>query len=103
MNEKEKQIEEMAYSICNLPEMYGITKSCSTCGNKGRCKPQWKAEKLYAAGYRKQSEVVKDFVKTLKERFEKTSTMATALHGRRESEITSIIDIVAAEFGAKVE
>ena len=67
MNEKEKQIEEMAYSICNLPEMYGITKSCSTCGNKGRCKPQWKAEKLYAAGYRKASDVIDEFVERLKE------------------------------------
>lgn len=46
---------------------------------------------------------LEEFATTLKERFEKTSTIATALHGRRESEIESIINTVAAEYGVEVE
>lgn len=95
MNEKEKQIEEMAYSICNLPEMYGITKSCSTCGNKGRCKPQWKAEKLYAAGYRKQSEVAENIIAMLR-----AAKPVVKVHFEAYDEL---IGNIAAEYGVEVE
>lgn len=95
MTEKEKQIEEMAYSICNLPEMYGITKSCSTCGNKGRCKPQWKAEKLYAAGYRKQSEVAENIIAMLR-----AAKPVVKVHFEAYDEL---IGNIAAEYGVEVE
>lgn len=55
------------------------------------------------SGEEERKQAVKEFAGRLKERFEKTSTMATALHGRKESEITSIIDTVAAEYGVEVE
>ena len=109
MTEKEKQIEEMAKAII---ENYKKSEcsSCKTCVDEKcsflcyqYCKIYDECSILYKAGYRKQSEVVKEFAGRLKERFEKTSTMATALHGRKESEITSIIDTVAAEYGVEVE
>ena len=107
MTDKEKQIEEMAVILSPLCDEEDVT-SCKACNEKdkercGECIYREMAEALYDAGYRKQSEVVKEFAGRLKERFEKTSTMATALHGRKESEITSIIDTVAAEYGVEVE
>lgn len=61
------------------------------------------AKQLVCAGYRKQSEVVKEFAERLKERFVRTETMATNIHGRRDSELASIVDAVAAEYGVEVE
>ena len=46
---------------------------------------------------------LKEFVTTLKERFVRTETMATNIHGRRDSELASIVDAVAAEYGVEVE
>lgn len=61
------------------------------------------AKQLIAAGYRKQSDVVREFVLQLIERFKNTETIANCIHGRSNTEINQIIKIVAAEFGAEVE
>lgn len=100
--DEEKQIEEMEKVAHKFRCRVDCVNDCLV-SNKGKCVKYEVCKMLYAAGYRKQSEVVKEFVATLKERFEKTSTMATALHGRRESEIESIINTVAAEYGVEVE
>lgn len=59
---REKQIEEIGKIIC------GMENGCDGCmRNKARCNERNYAEEIYKAGYRKQSEVVDEFVKRLKE------------------------------------
>lgn len=55
------------------------------------------AEGIYKAGYRKASDVIDEFVERLLDRFAKTETIANCLHGRTNTEIDSIIKIVATE------
>jgi hypothetical protein len=50
--EKEKQIEEMARTICK----HYNTEKCTKCGEYPYCSVGLYAEALYNAGYRKQSE-----------------------------------------------
>lgn len=57
---KEKQIEEMAKILCK--------GGCEKC-LKALCADYYKAEDLYNAGYRKQSEVIDEFVKRLLDAF----------------------------------
>lgn len=56
------------------------------------------AKQLIAAGYRKQSDVVREFVLQPIERFKNTETIANCIHGRSNTEINRIIKIVAATF-----
>ncbi|MBO5967833.1 MAG: hypothetical protein J6S14_04970 [Clostridia bacterium] len=51
---REKQIEEMAWDLCDIPKHPNI-KSCEQCGNK-HCHAMYYAERAYNAGYHKQSE-----------------------------------------------
>ena len=53
MNEKEKQIEEMAWYMCDVPKHPSIT-SCEKCNCQGKCHPMYYAVRAYNAGYRKQ-------------------------------------------------
>lgn len=50
MTDREKQIEEMAKTMCFQSESCRV-KSCT----EVNCEKTWLAEKLYNAGYRKQS------------------------------------------------
>ena len=60
--DREKQIGEIGKIIC------GMENGCDGCmWNKTRCNERNYAEEIYKAGYRKQSEVVDEFVKRLKE------------------------------------
>lgn len=93
MTEQERQIEEMARRLEEAREL-----AIATVGSMNNGFGGWYAKQLYKNGYRKEKESVKDFVKTLKERFEMTSTIATSLHGRRDTEIMSIIDAVADDY-----
>ena len=59
MNEKnkydeaaKKQIEEIAWELCDIP-MHPNIHSCEECGGK-HCHAQYYAERAYNAGYRKQ-------------------------------------------------
>lgn len=54
MTDTMKQIEEMAWKLCDIPCHPNIT-SCEQCGNK-RCHAMYYAERAYNAGYRKQVE-----------------------------------------------
>lgn len=87
MTEKEKQIEEMAFSICPMPQASEYIADCTKCGVNGDCMRQKFAAKFLGKGYRKQSEVVKEFAERLKERFENTETIANCIHGRSNTEI----------------
>ena len=60
---RKKQIEEMAVILTDG----GCTKCNCDENGKFNCLPMYNAELLYNAGYRKQSEVVDEFVKQLKE------------------------------------
>ena len=60
--DREKQIEEIGKIIC------GMENGCDGCmWNKTRCNERNYAEEIYKADYRKQGEVVDEFVKRLKE------------------------------------
>ena len=98
MTDKEKQIEEMAKIISSLCDM----PYCDTCyayKEYNGCTERKNAEKLYSAGYRKQREVVKEFV----------AGVTVELNKRRDSElygkdsILGIINKVAAGYGVEVE
>lgn len=67
MTEKEKQIEEMAFSICPMPQASEYITDCTKCGGNGDCIRQKFAAKFLGKGYRKQSEVIDEFVERLKE------------------------------------
>ena len=55
---RDKQIEEMAKILC------GMKNGCDGCMfNKLTCSERKDAEAIYNAGYRKQSEVIRGFVK----------------------------------------
>lgn len=95
--DKQQEIEKMACDMCLVRHICTKPNEPIEC-----CKPLKMAKKAVEAGYGDVRAAVKEFAGRLKERFEKTSTMATALHGRKESEITSIIDTVAAEYGVEV-
>ena len=59
MTDKGRQIEEMAKFIC------ACEPACTDCG--APCLTWKKANRLYDAGYRKQSEVVKEYATWLRE------------------------------------
>lgn len=63
MKDEQKQIEEIAKDMC---EEYG-TDTCAECYGIGECANKFIAEQLYTAGYRKQGEVIDEFVERLKE------------------------------------
>ena len=49
---REKQIEEMAWNMCDVPKHPSIT-SCEKCNCHGKCHPMYYAIRAYNAGYRK--------------------------------------------------
>lgn len=61
------------------------------------------AKAICNIGYRKAGEVIDDFVERLEKRFSQTETIANCLHGRKNTEIDSIIKIVATEMRQEVE
>lgn len=95
----EKQIEEMAYNSCPMPKASTYITSCDKCGMNKDCIRQKHAKEFYSAGYRKQSEVVKEFV----------AGVTVELNKQRDSElygkdsILGIINKVAAYCGVEVE
>lgn len=58
---KEKQIEEMANSIC------GLGMFCFECDKKGKCRAGKYAKRAYNAGYRKASDILDEAYEILKE------------------------------------
>ena len=100
----EKQIEEMAYSSCPMPKASTYITSCDKCGMNKDCIRQKHAKEFYAAGYRKQSDVIKEFVEKVKDKFfydidSERSINPVSIYRFTDKEI----DELATEFGAEVE
>lgn len=55
---EQKQIEEMAWKLCDIPKHPSI-KSCEQCGNKG-CHAKYYAKRAIDNGYRKASDVAEE-------------------------------------------
>lgn len=112
MKTREEQVEEIAQVIDNA-----TTTALNTLGSHNNGRGVWYAEKLYDAGYRKQSDTVREFVKKIgKVAFEMYLTAKDAYQGRNQAEaqqaygamgaITKLmaqIIVLAAECGAEVE
>lgn len=96
---EQEQIEEMAKVIC---ENYGTNYCKEFCGI-ATCSDPVVAQDIYNQGYRKANDVIDEFVERLLDRFAKTETIANCLHGRTNTEIDSIIKIVAAEMRKEFE
>lgn len=59
---KEKQIEEMAKSVCHLD------RTCDECMTSFECKAMIYAKRFYTAGYRKTSNLIEEVMKWLEEK-----------------------------------
>jgi hypothetical protein len=55
MSDQKKQIEEMAWEICDIPR-HDSYKSCKGCNCYGKCHAMYYAKRAYEVGYRKQIE-----------------------------------------------
>ena len=56
---KDKQIEEMAKTVCHLD------RTCDQCMTSFECKAMTYAKRFYNAGYRKASDTAKEIIKHL--------------------------------------
>lgn len=59
-----KQIEEMAWDLCDIPKHPSI-RSCEQCGNK-HCLAMYYAKRAYNNGYRKSSDVAREIFEEFK-------------------------------------
>lgn len=99
---EQKQIEEMAKVIENA-----ITETSSEKAPANVCEARCEAEALYSAGYRKQSDVIDEFVERVKERLEEFTKQdyedgVPYYHADCE-QIDNVIDDVADEMRQEVE
>ena len=90
MKTREEQIEEMAKEMRN----YGYKHLCA-----GRVFYYGFCEKLYDAGYRKQSDTVREFVKRVKEIYDESDRLG----GYDIIDLWSDIIYLAKEYGVEVE
>ena len=104
--DKEKQIEEMeitkiALSICKEKEhcinLWG--EENLRCVNHPYCETAQTVKALYAASYRKQSDVVSEFAKRIKDIIHRDENISNSA----DEYLCDEIDELAAEFGAEVE
>ena len=95
MTDKEKQIEEMAYSICPMPQASEYITDCTKCGGNGDCMRQKFAAKFLGKGYRKQSDVAENIIAMLK-----AAKPVVKVHFEAYDEL---IENIAAEYGVEVE
>ena len=97
MNDKQKQIEEMAYSVCKMGEISDYITDCSKCGynDERDCKVLKFAQKFYAAGYRKQSDTAREIAEMLK-----AAKAVVKVHFEAYDEL---IENIAAQYGVEVE
>ena len=61
---KDKQIEEMAKTVCHLD------RTCDQCMTSFECKAMTYAKRFYNAGYRKASEVAREIFEVIEEGIE---------------------------------
>lgn len=110
MTEKEKQIEEMREIVSTQRRIcHGI--ECAECDYRGSfgsdCIDERNIAAFYAAGYRKASDVIDDFVERVKERLEEFTKQdyedgVPYYHADCE-QIDNVIDDVADEMRQEVE
>lgn len=103
MTEKEKQIEEMKDSIICAAIVTRVKIDDRSATNLTAF-----AEKIYAAGYRKQSEVAKEFVDRLileliALRSEEFDGKELAINGKTYKYLVMRAKEIAAEYGVEVE
>lgn len=98
MKDRQEQIEEMAKDL-EEAKYWAI----GTVGSMNNGFGGWYGSYMYKKGYRKASDVIDEFVERLRKRFEQTETIANSLHGRKNSEIDSIIKIIAEEMKKETE
>lgn len=103
MNEKQ-QIEEMR-EIVNTQKHICYEIDCTNCNYNDAfgsdCVDERNLMALYAAGYRKQSDVVSEFLQRLKEK--ESPKLLTWEYGEGYLDCLKMAEKVAAEFGAEVE
>lgn len=101
MEDKQEQIEEMAYSICTANRK--LIKSCRECpifqGYKYPCVKKEFAEKFYNVGCRMQSDTARGFAEKLKEVIHERDYIS----GYAEIGLCEEIDEIAAQYGVEVE
>lgn len=103
MKTREEQIAEMARAIDR-----NTTLALNTLGSHNNGRGMWYAEKLYAAGYRKQSDTVREFVEKLKKALFAKCTYILAVsdpneYDMKSRDVIASIDELAKEYGAEVE
>lgn len=87
--DKEQQIEGIRQVVGAKCDKHGIAKHC----------PERIAQGIYAAGYSKQSDVVKEFAKRIKDIIHRDENISNSA----DEYLCDEIDELAAEFGAEVE
>lgn len=105
MQDEQKQIEEMAYSICTANRE--LIKSCRECpifqGDKYSCVKKEFAEKFYNAGCRMQSNTVREIVERL---YKQTHNYYPSIdHYCLSKRVILVKDLeeLVAEYGMKVK
>lgn len=103
MNEKERKIEEMAKDLEEAKYL-----ALGTVGSLNNGFGGWYGRQMYERGYRKQSEVVKEFVdKLILElialRSEGFDGKALAINGKTYKYLVMRAKEIAAEYGVEVE
>lgn len=95
MKTREEQIVEMAKAIDDA-----TTLALNTLGSHNNGRGMWYAEKLYDAGYRKQSDTVGEFVEKLKSSDSKPLAWE---YGEGYMDCIKNAVSIAKEYGAEVE
>lgn len=67
--DKQKEIEEMAFSICPMPQAAEYITDCAKCGYNGDCPRQKYAKKFMEKGYGDVRAAVKEFAESVKMAF----------------------------------
>lgn len=109
MKTKQEQIEEMAFSTCDVPKtMQFLSKhrgesikfeNCRDCEFYNSCQHINDTEYFYSAGYRKASDVIDEFA----ERLKKVIHQRDYIGGYAEIGLCEEIDELAAEMRQEVE
>lgn len=74
--EQQKQLEEMAQLVCEMARKPDTCKSCP--GRKGGCFTRPKMELLFAAGYRKDSELAREIFEEIETILSKNLAMVSS-------------------------
>lgn len=102
--DEDKQIEEiekMAYSICCMCAVSEYITDCDKCGYYHDCLRLAFAKRFYEAGYRKQSDTVREFVQKLKEK--ESPKCLEWEYGEGYLDCIKIADELAKEYSVKEE